>query len=127
MNLKPFVLPAALLLVLGIPAISFAQTPQQQDAAAEAAANAAISDPQVPPAAPMPLTATLQGNVTVTSSPGNSIVGDYKIDFDAMDANHNGWISMAEARSNATLTAEFEAVDNNHDRKLTRDELKGWM
>ncbi|RFP59847.1 hypothetical protein D0Y53_09880 [Luteimonas weifangensis] len=68
-----------------------------------------------------------QADVTVTSSPGNSIVGDYEIDFGTLDANHNGSISRGEARSNATLTAEFNAVDHDHNGRLSQDELKGWM
>src|SRR3546814_6173328 len=44
-----------------------------------------------------------------------------------MDSNGNGSISRGEAKSNATLTAEFDAVDNNHDGKLDRQELEGWM
>ena len=65
--------------------------------------------------------------VTVTSSPSNSIVGDYKIDFAAMDSNHDGSIRRAEAKSNPTLSAEFAAVDNNHDGRLSKQELEGWM
>jgi Ca2+-binding EF-hand superfamily protein len=44
-----------------------------------------------------------------------------------MDSNGNGSISRSEAKSNATLTAEFDAVDNNHDGKLDQQELAGWM
>src|SRR3546814_16993840 len=44
-----------------------------------------------------------------------------------MDSNGNGSISRGEAKSNAKLTAEFDAVDNNHDGQLDRQELEGWM
>src|SRR3546814_12301563 len=43
-----------------------------------------------------------------------------------MDSNGNGSISRGEAKSNATLTAEFDAVDNNHDGNLDRQELEVW-
>jgi hypothetical protein len=109
MKLRHLILPAGLIVALALPTSVLAQTGQQE---------AAMRGQSL---------SFTRNNVSITSSPGNSIVGDYKIDFDAMDANHNAWISMTEARGNATLTAEFEAVDNNHDRKLTRDELKGWM
>jgi hypothetical protein len=111
MNLKHLILPASLIVALALPATALAQSGQQE--AAMRGQSLSFSRDNV--------------TVTITSSPGNSIVGDSKIDFDAMDTNHNGWLSLGEASSNATLAAEFEAVDNDHDRKLTREELKGWM
>lgn len=87
------------------------------------------SVPPVPPTPPMPSepAAHVEGNVTFTSSPSNSIVGDYQIDFASMDANGDGSISRSEARANATLTAEFIAVDIDNNGRLSQDELKGWM
>ena len=67
------------------------------------------------------------GGRPLANSPANSVVGDYKIDFDALDANRNGTLSRGEVRSNATLSAEFRAVDVNRDGRLSKDELKGWM
>ena len=84
------------------------------------------TDPMAPPppaGAPMPP----MGAPAVTSSPADSVVGEYKIDFAAMDKNSDGNLSRAEAKSNATLTAEFRAVDNDHNGKLSQAELKGWM
>ena len=63
----------------------------------------------------------------VKSVPPDSVVGEYKIDFAAMDTNGDGRISRAEARSNQTLTDEFRAVDNDHDGRLSKEELAGWM
>jgi len=63
----------------------------------------------------------------VTSLPPDSVVGEYKIDFTAMDANGDGSINRSEASSNKTLTDEFRAVDNNHDGRLSKEELAGWM
>jgi hypothetical protein len=65
--------------------------------------------------------------VTVTDHPGNSISPDYHVDFEAMDANHDGRIVRAEARGNADLMREFHVVDANHDGRLTRAEMKGWI
>ncbi len=80
-----------------------------------------------PPAAAEPAPAAGAAQATVRSVPPDSVVGEYKIDFATMDANGNGSISRSEAKSNATLTAEFDAVDNNHDGKLDKQELAGWM
>jgi Ca2+-binding EF-hand superfamily protein len=63
----------------------------------------------------------------VTSSPGNSISSNYHVDFDAMDANHDGNISRAEASGNADLVRDFHVVDGNHNGRLTREEMKGWL
>ena len=65
--------------------------------------------------------------VSVTSHPGNSISPNYHVDFDAMDANHDGNISRGEAHGNADLTREFHVVDSNHNGRLTREEMKGWL
>ncbi len=79
--------------------------------------------PQPPPQAPPAAT----GQVTVNSIPPDSVVGEYKIDFDALDKNHDGCISRAEARANATLTAEFRAVDEKHKGCLDKQALAGWI
>jgi Ca2+-binding EF-hand superfamily protein len=55
------------------------------------------------------------------------VVGEYRIDFAALDANGDGSLSRTEVRSNATLTGEFRAVDNDHNGRLSKEELKGWM
>ena len=80
----------------------------------------------MPAAMPMPA-ASAQAQVAVTSSPPDSVVGDYKIDFDALDKNNDGNLSRAEVKSNATLSGEFRAVDNDRNGKLSKAELKGWM
>ena len=72
-------------------------------------------------------TATATGEVTVTSSPGNSISSNYHVDFDAIDANNDGNITRAEAAGNADLMREFHVVDGNHNGRLTREEMKGWL
>ncbi len=65
--------------------------------------------------------------VQVTSSAPDSVVGEYKIDFAALDSNGDGNLTRTEVQSNATLTAEFRAVDNDHNGKLSQTELQGWM
>ncbi len=69
------------------------------------------------------------GPVTVTSHRGTIDPNAYKIDFDAIDTNHDGYISRAEANAsgNSNLANEFRlALDVNHDGRLSRDELKNW-
>jgi hypothetical protein len=90
--------------------------------------------PPAPPAAPMPPSDTTSataaganGQATVTSHPGNSISSNYHVDFDAMDTNHDGSISRAEAKGNPDLTREFRVVDSNHNGRLSKEEMKGWL
>ncbi|MGN6113436.1 MAG: hypothetical protein ACTHOC_10650 [Luteimonas sp.] len=77
--------------------------------------------------APPVMTASPAPDVTVTSHPGNSISPNYHVDFDAMDANHDGAITRAEGRGNPDLMREFHVVDANHNGRLSRDEMKGWL
>src|SRR5690606_15028032 len=87
---------------------------------AQAAAETARVATSAPPA-PAPMVATpmdtrpSEPQVTFTSSPSNSVVGDYRIDMATLDTNGDGRLSRAEARANATLSAEFAAVDANND------------
>lgn len=72
---------------------------------------------------------TASGQVTVTSHRGTIDPNAYKIDFDAIDINHDGYISRAEANAsgNYNLANEFRlALDINHDGRLSREELKNW-
>lgn len=95
-------------------------------AAAQDAQQAASTVQATTPAPAMP---PATGPVTVTSSPGNSISSNYRIDFAAMDTNGDGNIVRAEvsASGNADLMREFHVVDANHNGRLTREELKGWL
>ncbi|QOW23391.1 EF-hand domain-containing protein [Lysobacter avium] len=68
----------------------------------------------------------VEPEVTIVSQHPDSIVGEYHVDFAAMDTNDDGVIDAAEASSNPTLTAEFKAVDTDRDGKLSKAELKGW-
>lgn len=63
----------------------------------------------------------------VRSFEPDSVVGDYRIDFVALDADGDGVIDRAEAATHPTLAAEFRAVDGNGDGHLDRDELSGWI
>ena len=74
-----------------------------------------------------PAIASVAPEVTITSSAPDSVVGDYRIDMARMDTDGDGRLSRAEASANATLAAEFAAVDANGDGVLDAQELKGWQ
>lgn len=93
------------------------------------------TNPGAPPAparAPEPATTgtavLMQGGqeVRVSSRAPDSVVGQYRVDFAALDGNGDGHITRAEARGNASLTAEFHVADRNADGRLTPEELSGW-
>lgn len=53
--------------------------------------------------------------------------GRYRVDFAALDADGDGYVSRAEARAHPALDAEFRAIDVNRDGRLSREELAGWL
>lgn len=59
--------------------------------------------------------------------PKAALSSDYRIDFDALDADGDGFISRGEAAAHETLAREFRGVDADGDGRLGRDELRGWM
>lgn len=94
----------------------------------------------LPPPAAAPSSAPIQRQSGMAVIPGDhdertivrsfepdSVVGDYRIDFEALDTDGDGLIDRGEAAANPTLAAEFRAVDANADGRLDRDELAGWM
>lgn len=104
-------------------------------AAAPLAAQAAEPPPEPRPVDPVDTGAVgsttisngpAEPRVDVTWGPSNSVVGDYSVDMASLDADGNGQLSRDEAGANATLAAEFDAVDNNRDGVLDADELKDW-
>jgi hypothetical protein len=95
--------------------------------AASEAQQAVTAPPEPPSPTPVTPTGPTEPLVTVTSSPPDSVVGDYKIDMATMDSNGDGSLSRSEASANATLTAEFNGVDMDHNGRLSAKELSGWM
>jgi len=82
----------------------------------------------MPPAdaAPMPPPGS---PVTVRQHEPDSISSNYKVDFGALDKNGDGNVSRAEVRAsgNDDLEREFHVVDTNHNGRLTKEEMKGWL
>lgn len=87
--------------------------------------------PATPPAQSETTDHVLQGEdgqeVRLNEHPPASVVGDYSVDFDALDSDGDGYISRSEARANATLDAEFDGVDRDGDGRLSREELANWI
>ncbi|MCD9028842.1 EF-hand domain-containing protein [Luteimonas sp. BDR2-5] len=59
--------------------------------------------------------------------PDAALRDNYRIDFEALDTDADGFISRREAAAHPTLDAEFRAVDANGDGRLSREELAGWL
>ncbi len=68
-----------------------------------------------------------QALVTVRSVQADNVVGNYRIDFAAMDVNGDGFISREEAQANPALADEFNALDSARRGKLSREQLAGWL
>lgn len=68
-----------------------------------------------------------QAQVTVRSVQADNVVGNYRIDFAAMDVNGDGFISREEAQANPALADEFNALDSARRGKLSREQLAGWL
>jgi opacity protein-like surface antigen len=47
--------------------------------------------------------------------------------FDAMDTNHDGFITLDEWKAAGRSDERFAEIDANHDGKITRDELRAFM
>ena len=59
--------------------------------------------------------------------PTTVLSSDYTIDFEALDADGDGFISRREAAAHERLTEEFRGVDADGDGLLRREELRGWI
>ena len=68
-----------------------------------------------------------ESSVIVRSIQPTSVIGSYRIDFQAMDTNGDRRISRAEAQANPALADEFDALDSRHRGYLTREQLAGWL
>ncbi len=71
-------------------------------------------------------TAAGEAPVTVRTIQPERVAGNYHIDFDALDSDHDGYISRSEAQANPSLADEFDALDTPHSGRLSRTQLAGW-
>lgn len=44
--------------------------------------------------------------------------------FEALDTNHDGYVTLEEAKRSADVTARFKELDRNHDGKISAAEFK---
>lgn len=65
--------------------------------------------------------------VTVRSIQPDSVTGNYRINFDALDVDGDGFISRDEAHANPALADEFTALDTQRRGRLDRSQLAGWL
>lgn len=65
--------------------------------------------------------------VTVRSLEPSSVLGQYRIRFNDLDVNGDGFISREEAQANLALADEFNALDVKRRGKLDRADLAGWL
>ncbi|HBK45636.1 MAG TPA: hypothetical protein DDZ67_04225 [Xanthomonadaceae bacterium] len=65
--------------------------------------------------------------VTVRSIQPNSVSGNYRIDFQALDSDGDGFISRDEAQANPALADEFDSLDTRRTGRLSREQLAGWL
>ncbi|WP_243733075.1 EF-hand domain-containing protein [Luteimonas yindakuii] len=66
--------------------------------------------------------------VIVRSYEPDAVLRDqYRIVFDALDTNGDGYLDRAEAAAHPTLAAEFGGVDTDTDGRLSKEELRGWI
>lgn len=65
--------------------------------------------------------------VTVRSIQPDNVIGNYRIDFAALDLDGDGLISLEEAQANPALADEFKALDTLRRGQLDRQQLAGWL
>ncbi|SBV40044.1 EF-hand domain-containing protein [Xanthomonas graminis] len=68
-----------------------------------------------------------QAPVTVRTVQPDKVAGNYRIDFDALDSDHDGSISRSEAQANPALADEFDSLDPQRRGRLSREQLAGWL
>ncbi len=68
-----------------------------------------------------------EAQITVRSIQPDSVIGNYRIDFAALDVNGDGFISREEAQANPALADEFNALDTARRGRLSREQLAGWL
>lgn len=52
-----------------------------------------------------------------------ALAQDAGLVFTALDANHDGKVSKAEAQKNPAVSQLFDQADKNHDGSLSKDEF----
>jgi hypothetical protein len=85
-----------------------------------------LSSGEVTHAVTLPPTAG-EATVTVRSVRPDSVAGQYRIAFESLDVDGDGFINREEAQANPALADEFTSLDTLHRGKLDRSQLRGWL
>lgn len=67
-----------------------------------------------------------EGPLTITWGPAPPLPNQGPPDFDALDTNGDGRLSLAETEPHRLLHSDFLYVDRNRDGYITREELARW-
>ncbi len=66
------------------------------------------------------------GNVTVTYGPAPPLPDQGRPDFDTLDRNGDGRLTLEEVESHRLLHSDFIYADRNRDGWISRAELNRW-
>ncbi|MCW4454123.1 hypothetical protein OK348_04890 [Flavobacterium sp. MXW15] len=126
--------PLALALLAGLSATASAQTAQRPPAATSEPLREVPVQVRSQPLATGAVTHQAQvrvpageAPVTVRSIQPDNVIGNYRIDFAALDVDGDGFISREEAQANPALADEFNSLDTARRGKLAREQLAGWL
>lgn len=65
--------------------------------------------------------------VTIRSLTPSSATGQYRLHFESLDTDGDGFISREEAQANPSLADEFDSLDTKRRGQLDRADLTGWL
>lgn len=65
--------------------------------------------------------------VTIRSLTPSSATGQYRLHFESLDTDGDGFISREEAQANPSLADEFDSLDTKRRARLDRADLVGWL
>lgn len=71
----------------------------------------------------LPLGANAAGGDAPRNSPTAQEKRTSSMNFERLDKNSDGYVSLEEARGNKSLESSFRGLDKNNDGKLSRSEL----
>jgi hypothetical protein len=67
-----------------------------------------------------------EGTLTVNWGPAAPLPNQGRPDFDALDANNDGRLTLQETESHLLLHSDFIYADSNRNGSISRAELERW-